>query len=197
MAGGDVHRRGQSSRVKEFDSSASVATVETCASHIDARPVEDPLCHYVIARVDLPLGAAAAQIVHAAGESVAGPVPAGTFAVVLGVADEGALQALAARLVAAAVPHSIIVETDGNWAGQMMAIGVTPGPRSALRRHFSSLPLYGRVAQSRAPGEVSPEVGGSRPPSPTNSVRVDQDEGHAPQGVDGGSMPSPGTNLRL
>lgn len=171
--------------MKEVDSAGSVATVETCAAHIDARPVEDPLTHFVVIRADLPQGVAAAQIVHAAGESVVATVPAGTFAVVLGVPDEPALQSLAARLVAAAVPHAIAVETDGDWAGQMMAIGVAPAPRSSLRRHFSSLPLYGRVVQRRAPGESS-EVGDSTSPAPTISPGS-INGGHAPQGVDGGS----------
>lgn len=113
------------------------------------------------------MGAAAAQIVHAAGESVSEQVPPETFAIVVAVPGEQALRALAGRLSAADVAHAAILETDGELAGQLTAIGVRPGPRSTLRRWFSSFPLYGRVAQSRAP--ASPEVGDSRSPSPTMS----------------------------
>jgi hypothetical protein len=111
------------------------------------------------------MGVAAAQIVHAAGESVVERVPPDTFAIVLGVPGEPELRALAARLAAADVDHRMIVETDGPHAGQAMTIGCRPGRRSSMRQHFSSLPLFGRVAQSRASGQ--PGDAGSRPASPT------------------------------
>ena len=88
-------------------------------------------------------------------------VPVGTFAVVLSArADQ--MEPLSARLTAAGVAHARIVETDGEWTGQLVAIGARPGLRSALRRNFSSFPLYGRVTQSRAPGS------GLNPSSGTN-----------------------------
>jgi peptidyl-tRNA hydrolase len=88
-------------------------------------------------------------LIHAAGESSPGNLPKGTYAVALTVADEAELRELHARLSAACVPHATIIETDGEHAGQMMAIGVAPGDRQLLRRYFSSLPLSGREPREK------------------------------------------------
>lgn len=97
--------------------------------------------HYVIVRPDLPRGLLAAQVVHAAGES-GGNIQPGTFAVVL-AAEPLELVALERRLVDAGVAHAAVRETDAPWEGALMAIGVRPGPRSVLKKHFSGLPLLG------------------------------------------------------
>ena len=78
---------------------------------------------------------------HAAGESVEGPVPTGTYALALSAPDEAALLAFEARLTADGVPHAAIRENSGAFAGQLVAIGLRPAPRSALRRWTSSVPL--------------------------------------------------------
>lgn len=107
----------------------------------EAHPVETPQFHYVIVRGDLPRGIQAANIVHAAGESVPHRMSDGTHAVVLTVPDEPSLVAARERLVLACVPHKPIFETDPPYSGQLMAIGVEPGRKEDLRRHLSSLPL--------------------------------------------------------
>lgn len=61
--------------------------------------------------------------------------------VVLQVPAEAELHVLAARLSAAAVPYVPVVESDGELAGQMTAIGLRPGRKEGLRRHLSSIPL--------------------------------------------------------
>jgi peptidyl-tRNA hydrolase len=76
--------------------------------------------------------------VHAAGESSPGNLPAGTYAIVLACA---ALEALSAKLKEAGVSHHLIVENDGLFAGEATALGVVPGRRSILKKHFSSYPL--------------------------------------------------------
>jgi hypothetical protein len=81
------------------------------------------------------------MVVHAAGESSPGSLPHDTRAVVLAAPGEAALLAVEARLVAAGVPHRAIREPDAPWGGAIMAIGLVPGERAALRRHLSSLPL--------------------------------------------------------
>jgi len=48
---------------------------------------------------------------------------------------------LACKLAAQGVPHVAVKENDGDYAGQLTAIGVQPERRSKLRRLFSSLPL--------------------------------------------------------
>lgn len=96
-------------------------------------------------RRDLPAGVAAAQLVHAAGESSPGFLPEGTFAIVLAVDDEESLTALARALAVEGVAHVPIIEPDRG--GEMTAIGVVPAPRSALRRFFARLPLYGGTAK--------------------------------------------------
>jgi len=100
-----------------------------------------PITHYVIARGDLPKGMLAAQIIHAAGETSPGDLDSGTFAVALSARDETELLAVAARLSDCNVPHKVIRECSGPWAGQAMAIGVRPGPKNTIRRYLSSLPL--------------------------------------------------------
>lgn len=82
--------------------------------------------HYCIVRGDLPRGVMAAQLVHAAGESVRGELPPHTRAVVLAVADEAALLRVAARLHDLGVPHRLIREPDPPWHGAAMSIGVCP-----------------------------------------------------------------------
>ncbi len=131
------------------------------------------------------MGVAAAQIVHAAGESSPGNVPAGTFAVVLSVSDGSALMQLADRLRLAGASFTCIFETDAPWSGQLMAIGMRPARRSTLRKLFSSLPLYrgpatpGGVAQRQSTGAratVTSEAGGSIPSAPTNRATSSEAE---------------------
>lgn len=95
----------------------------------------------MIVRGDLPRGLQAAQIVHAAGESSPGDLPAGTYAVVLAVPDKHALAAEAFRLTKAGVPFTPIYEPDAPYFGEVMALGLKPQRKEALRRHLSSLPL--------------------------------------------------------
>jgi hypothetical protein len=105
----------------------------------------DPLTHYVIVRADLPFGVAAAQIIHAAGESSPGRLPRGTYAVALAARDEAELSAIEARLRRAGVRLKAIRESDPPYSGRLMALGLTPMPKSVLRQHLSSLPLlYGK-----------------------------------------------------
>ena len=97
----------------------------------------------MIARSDLPFGFQAAQIIHAAGESSPGNLSPGTFAIALSARDEAHLRELAAILEARGVDHHLIIESQAPYTGQATAIGVAPGPRNELRRHFSSMPLLG------------------------------------------------------
>jgi peptidyl-tRNA hydrolase len=74
-----------------------------------------------------------AQVVHAAGESALEPVPEGTHAVVLQVADEAHLLHVAEQLHWASIPHKLIIEPDLPLLedrpledGQGTAIGLVP-----------------------------------------------------------------------
>lgn len=95
----------------------------------------------MIVRADLPKGVQAAQIVHAAGESSPGNLAEGTYAVVLEVPDESALRAVKARLGLAQVALVAVYEPDSPFNGQLMALGLVPVRKEAVRRHLSSLPL--------------------------------------------------------
>ena len=103
----------------------------------------------MIVRKDLPRGLQAAQIVHASGESVQEPVPEGTHAVVLQVADEAHLLHIAEKLHWASVPHKLIIEPDLPILedrpledGQGTAIGLAPiRDRQALSGILGRLPL--------------------------------------------------------
>jgi peptidyl-tRNA hydrolase len=106
------------------------------------KPVDrNPVCHYIVVRSDLPRGVQAAQIVHAAGESVDRRVEEGTFAVVLTVPDERALVRLADQLRQSGVAFTAIFEPDEPHLGAMMALGLAPGRKEAIKRHLSALPL--------------------------------------------------------
>lgn len=100
---------------------------------------------------------------HAAGESSPGNLPEGTYAVVLGVPNEDALRSVAARVRGAGLACTEIVESDEPHAGQLMAVGLVPVPRSQGRKILSSLPLY-RGPKNFAGG---PQAAGSEPaPAP-------------------------------
>jgi hypothetical protein len=83
----------------------------------------------------------AAQLVHAAGESSPGVLPPNTHAIVLTAINEQKLLALEHELQSNQVDHIAIREPDSPWDGQLMAIGVIPGPKKQLRKYFSQLPL--------------------------------------------------------
>jgi len=80
-----------------------------------------------------------AQLCHAAGET--GPAEPGCYAVVLAAESQRELSRLADRLDALEVPVHRVVESHGRYAGQLMAIGIPPGPKSIRGWHLSSLPL--------------------------------------------------------
>lgn len=86
----------------------------------------------------------AAQIAHAAGESVESEIEPGTNAVVLSVENEAELRQIAGKLAKAGVKHCLIRECDPPYDGQCTAIGCMPTrERSLLKKILSSLPLLG------------------------------------------------------
>ena len=87
------------------------------------------------------MGVQAAQIVHAAGESSPGGLSSGTYAVVLAVKDEARLETEATRLRGRGVSFVEIREPDAPFCGALMALGIVPGRKGALRKHLSCLPL--------------------------------------------------------
>lgn len=88
------------------------------------------LYHYAIVRDDLSHGQIAAQLVHAIGESVDGKVPDGTRSVVLMVNNEDELLCIDYELIVHGIPHVLIVEEEGELAGQATTIGVSPMVRT-------------------------------------------------------------------
>lgn len=82
-----------------------------------------------------------AQLIHAAGESSDGKLRPGTYAVALGVETENELRALADELATKGVPVHRVEESTGKYAGQLMALGIEPGPKSVRGKHLSNLPL--------------------------------------------------------
>jgi hypothetical protein len=124
------------------------------------------LTHYCVVRADIPFGAQAAQLIHAAGQSVSEPLSEGSYAIALHAKDEVALRALSARLTAGGIEHRLIVESDPPYSGQAMAIGVRPMDRKRLKPFLSTFAL---VAQSgRAPRVMTSEVSGSNPAQRAN-----------------------------
>lgn len=125
------------------------------------------LTHYCVVRSDIPFGAQAAQLIHAAGQSVTERVSEGTYAIALHVKDETELYRLTAKLELAGIKHTLIRESDAPYAGQIMAIGIPPQDRAKLKPFLSSYPLVkynAPLAQSdRAPGVMTQGVGGLNP----------------------------------
>lgn len=111
------------------------------ANIAETKKKEDTLAHYCITRADLPHGVQAAQLIHAAGESSPGNIPNHTFAFALITKDEVELRDLAWKLMLAGIKIKMIFEPDAPWTGQLMAIGVVPGLRKDLKKHFNRLKL--------------------------------------------------------
>lgn len=62
--------------------------------------------------------------------------------VALVVPDEGSLRRLAEALGEHSLTYKLIVEEDGPFAGQAMALGINPTTdRAAIRKVTSALPL--------------------------------------------------------
>jgi hypothetical protein len=74
------------------------------------------------------------MVVHAAGES--GPAPPGSVAILLAAKDEDELRALATL----DSESHLIVECDGPYAGQALAIGFPP--RAEKRGAYNHLKLW-------------------------------------------------------
>lgn len=133
------------------------------------------LTHYCVVRSDLPFGAQAAQLIHAAGQSVTEPAAEGTYAIALHAKDETELYRLTAKLELGGIKHTPIRESDAPYAGQLMAIGIPPQDRAKLKPFLSSYPLVkynAPVAQSdRASGVMTQKAGGLNPSGRATSSR--------------------------
>jgi hypothetical protein len=93
----------------------------------------------------------AAQIVHAAGESVTENLPPNTSAIVLSVPSENELLGVAQQLQRAGIAHVAIREPDPPYNGVFTAIGVAPvADRKPLKRILSRLPLLGKEPNAAA-----------------------------------------------
>ena len=99
------------------------------------------IAHYCITRADISTGLQAAMLIHAAGESSPGNLEPHTYAIALVCDDEDDLEALSFRLFMEGIKHKRIIESDAPYTGQLMALGIPPGPRSMLNKHLSSLRL--------------------------------------------------------
>lgn len=64
--------------------------------------------------------------------------PSHTVAIVLGARNEGRLVKLEAALLANGIAHAAIRETEGEHAGQLMAVGLIPGPKETLSAFVNS-----------------------------------------------------------
>lgn len=146
-------------------------TLVSC--HINCKTASTYLTHYCVVRADIPIGAQAANLIHAAGQSSPGNLGDGTYAVALTVPDEAALRKLGGILQAAGLPHHTAIESDAPYTGQAMAIGIFPCDRKILKPYLSQLPLLkAPVAQSgRASGVMIQKDVGSNPTGRANWFR--------------------------
>lgn len=126
------------------------------------------LTHYCVVRADLPFGVQAAQLIHAAGQSITEPHADGTYAIALAIASEADLRALSLKLALAGVRHVLIIEDDAPYTGQAMAIGITPCDRAKLKRFLSS---YALVAQRQSTQSNDLRDVGSTPTERANAIQ--------------------------
>lgn len=96
------------------------------------------IVHYVFVRRDLPLGVLAAMVTHAAGESGAlyqdlyNGRFRGATAVVLEAKNERDLTDILDYLTEEQIQHVVVHESEGEYHGQLMAIGLVPTEREFL-----------------------------------------------------------------
>ena len=95
----------------------------------------------MIVRKDLPLGHIAAQVAHAAG-SGSNRHPPGTYVVVLAARSAQHLDEVSRVLESRSIEHTRVEESDGPYAGQLMALGLElVNDRTMVRKAVSQLPL--------------------------------------------------------
>lgn len=114
----------------------------------------------------MPVGFLAAQVVHAAGESIRQKLPPHTNAVVLSVPNEQALRDLHQKLEN--IDHELIIEIDEPYTGQATAIGLAPvSDRAEAKKVLSGLPLLKNLTcpggVNNAQKEFAPERAGVIP----------------------------------
>ncbi len=68
-------------------------------------------------------------------------LPHNTHSVALSVKNETEIKSICDKLVKACVPLRPIMETDGQYEGQLMAIGLAPCTKESVKRYLSCLPL--------------------------------------------------------
>lgn len=124
------------------------------------------MVHYIIVRRDLPLGIVLASVAHAAGESfyqvaqqsthelleVEGFEPSETIAIVKGARNVWRLTKLAHALLEAGVRHVVVRETDGAYAGQVMAIGIVPVTKGTAVKYRELLNDFQLLQELGTPG---------------------------------------------
>lgn len=118
-----------------------MATAHIAAQAAEPTVAPEQLAHYCLVRADLPTGTKAAMLIHAAGESSPGNLPAHTYAIALTCEDEDELSDLSFRLFLSGIRHRRIVECDPPYTGQLMAIGIPPMERSKIKPLLSQYPL--------------------------------------------------------
>ena len=80
------------------------------------------------------------MLIHAARESSIGlPHNPHEFAIALQCENEDELEELCAGLDYTDIEHIRFIENDAPWTGQLMAIGIRPGPRSKISPHLKNL----------------------------------------------------------
>lgn len=92
-----------------------------------------------------------AQAIHAAGESSPGNLESGTHAIALAARDSAHLAEIALKLTNADLPFVRVVEDSPPYRGELLAIGVQPGPRHVVGRPLSDLPLVREKRLALAP----------------------------------------------
>ena len=102
------------------------------------------LTHYIFVRRDLPVGILAAMVTHAAGESSSLYTNhgrqgrfRGATAVVLEAENEQDLKILLKFLKLNKVKHVPIIESEGPYAEQLMAVGIMPIQRKLGNKLFA------------------------------------------------------------
>lgn len=94
----------------------------------------------------MPLGVFAAQLAHAANESIDNKLPDDTHVVILAARSERHLLCIEEELKLHNIKHKSIREPWAPWNGQLMSIGLSPvRNREAISKVLGKLPLVRRL----------------------------------------------------
>lgn len=127
------------------------------AESVDAVADDKCLWIFVATRADMPANDQVVQLGHACSECVddgRAPLRKDTRMFWAHAPDRAAIEALRDELARKSVPHAPVVETDGEFTGQLTAVACLTDKRSKLRKIFHHFPKADITIREREENEA-------------------------------------------